>query len=134
MFDPERFGSQPPENGYYDKFSGKDLDDELDDEQGLDEISSEEQAADLKNALDEISAKIPSDFRETIMGVIDSVGLYLDPAKPEWDEEVIEPLNEVMDEISMADSDEIMEREDEFADRLSSIQKASQGLTKKKVH
>jgi hypothetical protein len=118
----------------FDRYEGRELDKELDEEEGLDNISSEEQAGDLRNAYDEISDKTPADFKETFEEIIGSVELHFDSNNPEWNEDVIEPLNEVMDEISMADSDELMEREDEFADRIAAIQKACQNLSKKKVH
>lgn len=119
----------------FDKFSGKDLDEELDTEQGLNEISSEDLAADFKQAISKISPKLPSDFIRTLEAVVNNIEFYYDAKKEDaWQSDVFEPLNDVLDKLDMANADEIEEDEDEFVDELSTILRASTELKKSKVN
>ena len=117
-----------PETGdYYDRFSGKDLDEELDKEgQSTD---TEEIAADLTQAYSDIKDSLPMEFKETIEDIIDTVGIYYDDDE-EW-HEVSDGLTDLFAQMEMADSDEFLEREDEFAEKLESIHKLTERLIPK---
>jgi hypothetical protein len=122
--------------GYnFDRFSGKELDREIDAEEGLDEISSEDLAADYKRFCLKLSSKLPPEFNQELENIISNIEFYYDPkAEGDWKEDVFEPLDDLIDKLELASADEIETDEDEYADEISEILKATIDLKKNKVN
>jgi hypothetical protein len=122
--------------GYnFDRFSGKELDREIDAEEGLDEISSEDLAADYKRFCLKLSSKLPPEFNQELENIISNIEFYYDPkVEGDWKEDVFEPLDDLIDKLELASADEIETDEDEYADEISEILKATVDLKKNKVN
>lgn len=115
----------------YDKFTGKEPDEEDLEEEATD---SEEITADLKQAHEDIERKLPNDFNETISDVLETIGIHYNPKDGEWGE-LIDRLGKMLEKLEMTDEVEIEDKiDEEFAHELSEIQKNTRELAKKKIH
>lgn len=112
---------------YEDKFSGRSLDDELDEE--VEDSDAEKIVADLRQAHEDVKSKLSTDFNEKIDDIIGTMEIYFDSTNEAWQEKADE-LTEFLGDMYRSDEDVIEDR----ASDLNVLQKNTLELAKKKIH
>jgi hypothetical protein len=116
----------------YDRFSGKEIDDEFEKDEEL--SNSEEVAMDLRNFYSDVKRKLPSELNDTIEDVIETMGIYYNGNDEDWTE-LRDELEELIRKVDMADASDIDDKiDEEITPKLAELEKKCLELAKKKVH
>lgn len=120
---------EPSDKGseYFDRFSGVDLDNELD--KDSEDSDAEQIVADLRQAHDDVRTKLPPSFNDKIEDIIGTIEIYFDSGNNSW-QEIADELSDFLMDMERSDEDVIEDR----ASDLAVLQKNTLELAKKKTH
>ncbi|MBX4205536.1 MAG: hypothetical protein KW788_05175 [Candidatus Doudnabacteria bacterium] len=113
----------------FDKYSGAEKD-ELNEDAEDDGIDAEDRAEDILNAVDEASGKLTTEQIEAFGEVVDTIDTHYDD-DPKEAKKLFDKALELLEEIKSGDTEERIEREEEFNDKIEALNKAGMNLGKK---